>query len=174
MDVPGSKRTLCLSSFCPLRILGGAWQSKRKAENFSYVNNRKNWAKYIDINATIPFWWQCTVQLQSCSRFWITLDQRLSFFSFFLLLDCCRLFSIPTECSNSFAISSCLKESSCMLLMGDSDLSVGWDFAEVSFKKSLLRQANIFPHVFFFFFLSFLDVSPSFSEHFLTSWHKIF
>lgn len=38
-----------------------------------------------------------------------------------------------------------------MLLMGDSDLSVGWDFPKVSFKKSLLRQANIFPSFFFFF-----------------------
>lgn len=90
MDVPGSKLRKCLSSFCPLIILGGAGHSKEKKKQIQWnifrVKNR-NWAKEVKINMITPCLCQLSVTddiLQSLGNF------KLSFLNhiFFLYSGC--------------------------------------------------------------------------------------
>lgn len=163
MDVPGSKRIMCLSSFCPWRILGGAWQSKRKTENFSYVNNdrkklsQRKWhlCYYSTLVAVVQY------RSNLAAQFWVILDQWLSIF--FLHLGSCRFFFFPFPLGAPIPLL--YKESSCTFLMGDSDLSVGlfcWSQNHFSFKKSLLRQ-TFFPSCFPFKEIGNLVVPNDFS-----------
>lgn len=101
MDVPGSKRTRCLSSFRPLRILGGAWHSKGKEEKVSYINSRKKQPKKLSLMCH-PVW----------GNFRSVVHLSFSFLRFGWL------YSVPTWCSKSSPVSSFLKETH-MCLMGN-------------------------------------------------------
>lgn len=111
-------------SFCPLRILGGAWHPKGKENFFLYKQQKET--KILLICSSVLGNFRSVVHL--------------FFFFSFLHLGCRTLCSVSTWGSNS-SVSFFFRESSPMYLMG---YILGWGFCWLPLKNYYWNKQHFF------------------------------